>query len=114
MIVFRRTKRQENKQYFENIKYAKYLVILVVNIFFISCIIKATYFDLQSDTNGIFSLIMLILLILYNLYVLFVTYILIGRILLINMKYKQIILTILCAIPLFLIIYGYVSFFLKN
>ncbi len=90
-------------QHFDNIKYVKYLVILLVNVFFIGCIIKASYFDLPMDTNGIFSLIMLLLLVLYNLCIFVISYALS------DIKYKQIILTILSALPLFLIIYGVIS-----
>lgn len=86
----------------EHIRYIKYLVILLVNIFLIYCAIDACFFQPQSDTNGYFVIMMIFVMILYNLYAGFTTYI--SK--LISEKYKYTISTLFCLFPFCLIIYG--------
>lgn len=86
------------------IRYVKYIVV-VVNVCFIYSAIDAYFFQPKFDTNGYFVIFMMFLMILYNIYVGFITYVSKK----ISDKYKYVISTLLCALPLFFIIYNFVS-----
>ena len=90
------------------IKIFKYSTITLVNIFFIYCAIKASFFDLESDSNSMFSVIMFVLMLLYDIYVLFIMYMAETNSLNISNRYINFTSAILCAFPLFLIIYGFI------
>lgn len=84
------------------IKYMRWFLIILTNLFFIVSILKATFIDETSDTNGIFTLIMIIFIILYNFYLLYLRYV---RSLIIKDKYLELFMTLLTSIPSILILY---------
>lgn len=80
----------------------RWTLIILTNLFFLISILKANFWDQESDTNGVFTLVMIIAIIVYNLYILFLEYL---KSFMTKDIYLYIFLIILTSLPTFLIIY---------
>jgi len=80
----------------------RWTLIILTNLFFLSSILKANFWDQESDTNGVFTLVMIIAIIVYNLYILFLEYL---KSFMTKDIYLYIFLIILTSLPTLLIIY---------
>jgi len=80
----------------------RWTLIILTNLFFLGSILKANFWDQESDTNGVFTIVMIIAIVVYNLYILFLEYL---KSFMTKDIYLYIFLIILTSLPTFLIIY---------
>ena len=91
-------------RYFDKLKL---IPIILTNLFFIACIVKANFIDPISDTNGMFTIIILFFLIGYNICILFLNYIR-KWLSSISEMFADLFTLLAISTPILLIIYYYV------
>lgn len=82
-----------------------YFILSIINLFLIYCIIKALWIDEDSDTNGIFVLIIIAVMFFYNLYTIFLFYIFRMGIFKSGNKIIEVIKVLLVVFPIFIFLY---------